>query len=284
MITGLSLIRKQDLGFHHRLGFGIIVCVILRELEGGFSLFHPIAKRARHASSHRFQFGIDILAILIIAKCPQLTACLGVACFDTIGVSSLLVILFLGPGIVRMVVTLSTNHLRAEKHLEGVGHVVELHAGIPKVKPCRTVLPQVTFSVDQVCHKLVIGHVLFEGSLDPADVGSAGKIAHSGLDTKQVCPIIELVTDMASGLKELVDGLFPPALDRLLLKSSDFFNGWYSSNQIEIDTPQKNRCRRLRGGLKPFFNELFLDECVNLLGSILKRGSPMIGTTACMKR
>jgi hypothetical protein len=89
---------------------------------------------------------------------------------------------------------------------------------------------------------------------------------------------------MASGLKELVDGLFPPALDRLLLKSSDFFNGWYSSNQIEIDTPQKNRCRRLRGGLKAFFNELFLDECVNLMGSILKRSSPMVGTTVCMKR
>jgi len=89
---------------------------------------------------------------------------------------------------------------------------------------------------------------------------------------------------MASGLKELVDGLFPPALDRLMLKSSDFFNSWYSSNKIEIDTPQKDRSRRLREGFKAFFNELFLDECVNLMGSILKRGSPMVGATACMKR
>ena len=103
----------------------------------------------------------------------------------SIGEGCHLVVFALGPFVERVVVALSAYHLRTQKELRGVGHVVQFHAGIPEVVTGGAVFPWIALCSNQRIGYLIerfVGRYLL---LDPMVVKFTGPdlvaSPHSGL-------------------------------------------------------------------------------------------------------
>ena len=73
-----------------------------------------------------------------------------------------------------MVVALGAYHLRAQKELRGVGHVVQFHAGIPQVVTGGPVFPRIALCSNQRVGYLVERFVRRYLFLDPMVIKFTG--------------------------------------------------------------------------------------------------------------
>ena len=99
-------------------------------------------------------------------------------------------------------------HARAQKHPDGVGHVVLRHVAVAHQVAGRAIaaLMQRTRRREQFLHHRVVGEVARDGRLEPVHVGLARRaLGEAAARAQQVGPPIEHVALVAARVEQAID-------------------------------------------------------------------------------
>ncbi len=147
--VGVDGLAKESVRFNDVTRFSVVVLIVVRETERFVSLvecgeFSEILEEAIVISADSFDFAPVFPPVFFSGvgrECPLLRECvlseardevLSVLAFVLSGASKSgeLIVLFLGPVIEWVIVTLGAADLVAEENLDGVADVIELHVAV----------------------------------------------------------------------------------------------------------------------------------------------------------